>query len=62
MDKEFSKKIMGNFDKKNIENIDKLINEPMTKMAGMFVDESGNGESPQISKESRKICAKSLLR
>ncbi len=56
-----SKDLQNNFDRKNIENIDKLIKEDMTERVGMFVDESGK-EEVEITKESREKCAKALLR
>lgn len=53
-----------NFDKKNIENVRKMIEDsPIPdKVYTMVIDESGSGRQVKVSKESRKICAKSLLR
>lgn len=62
MGKKLEEKSANNFNKRNIENVNKLIEEPMAERFGMFADESGNGKDVRISKESRKICAKSLLR
>lgn len=62
MEKELQERLMDNFDKKNIKNVSKLIEEPMSEMAGMFVDESGNGKDVKITERSRKICAESLLK
>lgn len=56
-----SKDVQDNFDIKNIENIDKLIEEDMAERVGMFVNESGK-EKVKITEESRKKCAKDLLR
>ncbi len=56
-----SKDVQDNFDRKNIKNIDKLIEEDMAERVGMFVDESGKGKV-EITEESRKKCAKNLLR
>lgn len=56
-----SKDVQDNFDRKNIKNIDKLIEEDMAERVGMFVDESGKGKV-EITEESRKKCAKDLLR
>jgi len=61
MEKELNKKILDNFDKKNIESIDRMINEEMPERFGMFVNESGSGEVT-ISEQSRKIAVKALLR
>lgn len=62
MKKRLQKRIMENFDKKNVENVSELIEEPMSEMVGMFINESGNGEEVKISVESRKDCVKALLR
>lgn len=62
MEKELQERLMDNFDKKNIKNVSKLIEKPMSEMAGMFVDESGNGKDVKITERSRKICAESLLK
>ena len=63
MEKELQQKLMENFNEKNIENVDKLMKEPMPeKVMVMVLDESGNGKAPNITEESRKICAESLLR
>ena len=56
-----SKDVQDNFDIKNIKNIDKLIEEDMAERVGMFVNESGK-EKVKITEESRKKCAKDLLR
>lgn len=56
-----SKDVQDNFDRKNIENIDKLIKEDMAERVGMFINESGKGKV-EIIEESRKKCAKDLLR
>ncbi len=62
MEKVLNGELANNFNKRNAENIKKLIEEPMIDRYGMFVDESGNGKTIKPSEESRKICAKSLLR
>lgn len=62
MEKNLQERIMENFDKRNIENVRKLIEEPMVERMGMFVNESGNGQEVKISEESRKICAESLIK
>ena len=62
MQKESHEKFSQNFNKKNIENVTELIEKPMVDKFGMFLDESGNGENIIPTEESRKICAKSLLR
>lgn len=62
MEKELHERFAKNFNKGNIDNIQKLIEEPFIDRVGMFVDESGNGESIKPTEESRKICAKSLLK
>lgn len=59
---ELQEKLDQNFNKENIKNIGKLIEEPMSEPYRMLVDESGNGTDVKISEESRKICAKSLIR
>ena len=56
-------KLMGNFNQRNLESIDRFIEEPMPeKVMVMILDESGNGEEPKITEESRKKCVKDLLR
>ena len=60
MAKEKAQYEMDNFDAKNLKDIEKFIDEPIPKMVGMFVDESGKTDV-KISEESRKIAAKSLL-
>ena len=60
MAKEKAQYEMDNFDTKNLKSIEKFIDEPIPKMVGMFVDESGKTDV-KISEESRKIAAKSLL-
>ena len=62
MEKELQKKVMENFGEKNIENVSKLIEKPIEKTVGMFLDESGNGTAVEVTKKSRTICAKSLLK
>lgn len=62
MKKELQEKFDQNFNKQNVKNIDKLIEEPMSEPYRMLVDESGNGTNVKISEESRKICAKSLIK
>lgn len=62
MEKVSNEELGNNFNKHNAENIKKLIEEPMIDRVGMFVDESGNGKIIKPCEESRKICAKSLLR
>lgn len=54
---------MNNFDKKNIESIDKHIREDEIpqKVYRMLVDESGH-KKIKVSEESRKICAENLLK
>lgn len=52
-----------NFNKKNIENVGKLIEEtPISETFGMFVNESGDGNNVTVTKRNREICAKSLLK
>lgn len=51
----------NNFDKSNIENVSEMIDNEESIPYGMFVNESGNGEKPKITKESRKALAKSLI-
>lgn len=51
-----------NFNKSNIENVEKMIDGEMLIPYGIHVNESGNGEPPKITKESRKKLAKSLIR
>lgn len=55
--------LMNNFDKKNIESIDKHIREDEIpqKVYRMLVDESGH-KKIKVSEESRKICAENLLK
>lgn len=55
--------LMNNFDKKNVESTDKHIREDELpqEVYGMLVDESGYGKI-KVSEESRKICAKNLLK
>lgn len=62
MVKKLQEGLNGNFDERNLENIDKLIEEPKPAMFGLFVNEAGNGKEVKITEASRKICAKSLLR
>ena len=62
MEKELQKKVMENFDERNIENISRLIEKPIEKTVGMFLDESGNGKDVKITEKSRKICAELLLK
>lgn len=62
MGKELQEGLNENFDGKNLENIGKLIEEPIPAMFGLFVNEAGNGKKVKITEASRKICAKSLLR
>ena len=63
MDKGLQEKLMMNFNEKNLESVDKLIEESMPEQPfRMVVNESGNGEEPKITEESRKKCVKSLLR
>ena len=64
MGQDLHKKLMDNFDQKNIDNISKQIEEEteIPQMFGMFVNESGTGETPKITEESRKICAKDLVK
>lgn len=62
MKTELQEKFDQNFNKENIKNIAKLIEEPMSEPYRMLVDESGNGTDVKISEKSRKICAKSLIR
>ncbi len=59
---ELQEKFDQNFNKENIKNIDKLIEQPMSEPYRMLVDESGNGTDVKISEKSRKTCAKSLIR
>lgn len=63
MEKELQQGLIGNFNEKNLESVDKFIEEPMPeKFMVMILDESGNGEEPKITEESRRKCAESLLR
>ncbi len=62
MKNETHEKFSQNFNKNNIENVSKLIEEPMVDRFGVFLDESGNGEKIVPTEESRKICAKSLVK
>lgn len=58
-----SKDLQNNFDRNNIENIDKLIEEDMAEREGMFVNESAEKKvEVNITEESRKKVAKSLIR
>lgn len=50
-----------NFDDTNIENVRKMIGEESPAPYGMFINESGNGKDPVITKESRKAAVKTLL-
>lgn len=54
-------KCKDNFDKSNIENISKMIDGEELTPYGMFVNEFGNEEKPEITEESRKKLAKSLI-
>lgn len=51
-----------NFDKNNIENLDKMIKESAIDAYRMLVSESGTGKNPTITDESRKSTVKTLLR
>ncbi len=51
-----------NYDKNNVENIGKMIEGSNLTPYGIFMNESGNGERPNITDESRKRLAKSLIR
>lgn len=52
-----------NYDENNLASIDRMIEETEFDQAyGMQVDESGNGKTPTITKESSKALAKSLIR
>lgn len=63
MEKQLQQGLIGNFNEKNLESVDKFIEEPMPeKFMVMILDESGNGEEPKITEESRKRCVKDLLR
>ncbi len=54
--------LFNNFNQRNIESIDKHIrDEEMPEIVGMFVNESGKRDV-KISQESRKKCAKDLLK
>lgn len=50
-----------NFDRSNIENVRKMIDDEMPTPFGVYVNESGNGELPKITEEGRKKLAKSLI-
>ncbi len=50
-----------NFDKSNIENVSKMIDEEEPSSYGMLLNESGSGKSLRISEESRKKLAKSFI-
>lgn len=54
-------KCKDNFNRSNIENIRKMIDDEMPTPFGVYVNESGNGELPKITEESRKKLAKSLI-
>lgn len=63
MEKQLQQGLIGNFNEKNLESVDKFIEEPMPeKFMVMILDELGNGEEPKIIEESRKRCVKDLLR
>lgn len=64
MGQDLNKRLMDNFDKENIDNVRKQIEEgsEIPQMFGMFVNESGTGETPKITEKSRKICAKDLVK
>lgn len=52
----------NNFDENNVENIRKMIDESPIDTYSMFMDESGDGKHPVITKANRKSVARSLLR
>lgn len=54
-------KCKGNFNKSNIQNISKMINGEELTPYGMFINESCDGIIPEITEESRKKLAKSLI-
>lgn len=60
---EFIKKeqCKDNFDKSNIESIGEMIDEEMLTPYCIFMDESGNGKSLEITETSRKKLAKTLI-
>ena len=63
MEKELQQGLIGNFNEKNLESVDKFIEEPMPEQSfRMLVNESGNSKEVKITEESRKKCAESLLR
>lgn len=64
MGHDLHKRLMDNFDQENIDNVRKQIEEgtEIPQMFGMFVNESGTGETPKITEESRKNCAKDLVK
>lgn len=62
MAQKFKEGQTGNFGKANLESIDKFLREPMPDYLGMFLNESGRGVKTIITEESRKKCAKSLIR
>ena len=54
--------IEQNYNERNIESIQKSLDEALPTPYGMFINESGNGIKPEITEASRKECVKALLK
>ena len=62
MAQKFKEEQTGNFGKANLKSIDKFLKEPMPDYFGMFLNENGKGVKTIITEESRKKCAKLLIK